>query len=90
MSVDEIAVMDGSKCICQLRGVRPFFSNKFDITQHKNYKKLSDFNKRNEFNIEKHVSCKLKVKPDDEFEFFEFQFTEEELEEIYAEEQELE
>ena len=67
MSQDEIAVMDGGKCIMQLRGVRPFFSDKFDITQHKQYKKLSDFDKKNEFDIEKYVKnlCHAVVKPDD-------------------------
>ena len=54
MSQDEIAVMDGGKCIMQLRGVRPFFSDKYDITQHKQYKKLSDYDKKNEFDIEKY------------------------------------
>ena len=53
MSQDEIAVMDGSKCIMQLRGVRPFFSDKFDITKHKQYPLLSDYDKKNEFDIEK-------------------------------------
>ena len=67
MSQDEIAVMDGGKCIMQLRGVRPFFSDKFDITQHKQYKKLSDFDKKKEFDIEKYVKnlCHAVVKPDD-------------------------
>ena len=55
MSQDEIAVMDGGKCILQLRGVRPFFSDKYDITKHKQYKKLSDYNEKNEFDIEKYV-----------------------------------
>ncbi|MCR5338556.1 MAG: type IV secretory system conjugative DNA transfer family protein [Lachnospiraceae bacterium] len=55
MSQDEIAVMDGGKCILQLRGVRPFLSDKYDITQHKQYHKLSDYDKRNEFDIEKYV-----------------------------------
>ena len=55
MSQDEIAVMDGSKCIMQLRGVRPFFSDKFDITKHKQYPMLSDYDKKNEFDIEKYV-----------------------------------
>ena len=55
MSQDEIAVMDGSKCIMQLRGVRPFFSDKFDITKHKQYPLLSDYDKKNEFDIEKYV-----------------------------------
>lgn len=55
MSQDEIAVMDGGKCIFQLRGVRPFISNKFDITKHKNYKLLEDYDKKNLFNIEEHI-----------------------------------
>lgn len=55
MSQDEIAVMDGGKCIMQLRGVRPFFSDKFDITKHKRYKELSDFDPKNAFDIEDHV-----------------------------------
>ena len=55
MSQDEIAVMDGGKCILQVRGVRPFFSNKYDICKHKNYKYLSDYDKKNEFDIEKYV-----------------------------------
>jgi type IV secretion system protein VirD4 len=72
MSQDEIAVMDGNKCILQLRGIRPFLSNKYDITKHKNYKYLSDTNKMNEFRIEKLLSTKLKVKADDEFEYYNF------------------
>lgn len=71
MSQDEIAVMDGGKCIMQLRGVRPFLSNKFDITKHKEYRYLSDADKRNRFDIEKHLSRKLIIKPDDEFEVYE-------------------
>ena len=55
MSPDEIAVMDGWKCILQLRGVRPFLSDKFDITKHKQYKKLSDYDKKNTFDIEKYL-----------------------------------
>ena len=67
MSQDEIAVMDGGKCIMQLRGVRPFFSDKFDITQHKQYKKLSDYDAKKEFDIEKYVKSlgHAVVKPDD-------------------------
>ena len=72
MSVDEIAVMDGSKCILQLRGVRPFLSDKYDITKHKNYKYLSDADKSNEFHIEAAMSTKLKVKPEDGFEYYSF------------------
>ena len=62
MSQDEITVMDGGKCIFQLRGVRPFLSDKFDITKHKNYKLLEDFNKKNVFDIEEYIKRKGKVK----------------------------
>ncbi len=62
MSQDEIAVMDGGKCIMQLRGVRPFFSDKFDITKHKRYKELSDFDDANLFDVEAFLSTKLKMK----------------------------
>lgn len=71
MSQDEIAVMDGGKCIMQLRGVRPFFSNKYDICKHKNYRYLSDYDKKHRFDIEKYLSTKLIVKPDDEVEVYE-------------------
>ena len=62
MSQDEIAVMDGSKCIMQLRGVRPFFSDKFDITKHKQYPLLSDYDKKNEFDIEKYVKNRHRLR----------------------------
>ena len=62
MSQDEITVMDGSKCIFQLRGVRPFLSDKFDITKHKNYKLLEDYDKKNVFDIEEYIKRKGKVK----------------------------
>lgn len=71
MSQDELAVMDGAKCILQLRGVRPFFSDKYDITQHKNYKYLSDYDKRNTFDIEKYLKHRLTVKPDEIVEVYE-------------------
>lgn len=77
MSMDELAVMDGGKCILQLRGVRPFLSDKYDITQHPNYKYLSDFDKRNTFNIEKYLSTKLKLKPDEIFDVYEIDLTDE-------------
>ena len=64
-------MLDGSKCILQLRGVRPFLSNKYDLTQHPNYKLTADFSKKNEFNIEEFLSCRLKLKADDEFIVFE-------------------
>ena len=66
-SIDELAVLDGSKCILQLRGVRPFLSNKYDLTQHPNYKLTADFSKKNEFDIENFLSCRLKLKAEDEF-----------------------
>ena len=75
MSMDELAVMDGSKCILQLRGVRPFLSDKYDITQHPNYKYLSDFDKRNTFDIEKYLSTKLKPKPNEVYDVYEIDLT---------------
>ena len=63
MSVDELAVLDGRKCILQLRGVRPFLSDKYDITKHPNYKYLSDYNPKNAFDIEKFLSTRLPVRP---------------------------
>ena len=75
-TVDELAVLDGSKCILQLRGVRPFLSNKFDITQHKNYKYLSDANPKNEFDIEKFLSHRLKPKQDEAYNVFEVDMSE--------------
>ena len=75
-TVDELAVLDGSKCILQLRGVRPFLSNKFDITQHRNYKYLSDANPKNEFDIEKFLSHRLKPKQDETYNVFEVDVSE--------------
>ena len=63
MSVDELAVMDGGKCLLQIRGVRPFLSRKYDITKHPNYKLLSDFNEKNAFNIEKFLSTRMPMRP---------------------------
>ena len=72
MSQDEIAVMDGGKCILQLRGVRPFFSEKYDITKHPNYKYLSDYDKKNTFDMEKHLRRRPAiVKPDEVFDYYE-------------------
>ena len=72
MSEDEIAVMDGGKCILQLRGVRPFFSEKYDITKHPKYKYLSDFDKNNAFDMEKHLRRRPAiVKPDEVFDYYE-------------------
>lgn len=77
MSMDELAVMDGGKCILQLRGVRPFLSDKYDITQHPNYKYLSDFDKRNTFDIGKYLSTKLKPKPDEVYDVYEIDLIDE-------------
>ena len=71
MSQDELAVMDGGKCILQLRGVRPFLSNKYDITKHPNYKYTSDFDKKNALDIERFLSHRLRLKPDTVCEMFE-------------------
>lgn len=71
MSMDELAVMDGGKCILQLRGVRPFLSDKYDITKHPNYKYLSDADPRNAFDIGRFISARLKLRADDTFEVFE-------------------
>ena len=79
MSIDELQVLDGSKCILQLRGVRPFLSDKFDITQHKNYRYLSDYDERNAFNMERFVNHKLEVKPDDDFPVFDYDATTEDM-----------
>ena len=67
LSRDEIAVLDGGKCIFQLRGVRPFLSDKYDLTQHPNYKLTSDYNPKNTFDIEKYLNRKTKIHPGDEF-----------------------
>ena len=67
MSRDELAVLDGGKCILQLRGVRPFLSDKYDLTQHPNYKLTSDYNPKNTFDIEKYLNRKTKIHPGDEF-----------------------
>ena len=69
-TIDELAVMDGGKCILQLRGVRPFLSDKYDITKHPNYKYLSDANPRNAFDIEKYLSTRLVPKADEVYEVF--------------------
>ena len=67
LSRDELAVMDGGKCILQLRGVRPFLSDKYDLTQHPNYKLTSDFDEKNRFDIEKYLNREAKIHPGDEF-----------------------
>lgn len=74
MSQDEIAVMDGGKCILQVRGTRPFLSDKFDITKHKNYKYLADADKKNEFDVERYMKRRpAVVKPEEPFEMYELE-----------------
>ncbi|MXP78620.1 type IV secretory system conjugative DNA transfer family protein [Lachnospiraceae bacterium WCA-9-b2] len=73
MTPDELAVMDGGKCILQVQGVRPFFSDKFDITKHPQYKYLSDADPKNTFDVAKFVKRRLKVKPEDKFEVCELE-----------------
>lgn len=76
MSVDEITVMDGGMCILQLRGVRPFLSKKYDITRHPLYRHLSDYDKKNAFDIERFLNTKLKPKPNDVFAVYDIDLTE--------------
>ena len=71
MSRDELAVMDGGKCLLQIRGVRPFLSRKYDITKHPNYKLLSDFNEKNAFNIEKFLSTRMPLRPGERYRNYE-------------------
>ena len=71
MSIDELQVMDGSKCIVQVRGVRPFLSDKYDLTQHPNYKYTADADKKNWFDVEKYLNHELVLKPDDKYEVVE-------------------
>ena len=89
MSQDEIAVMDGGKCICQIRGVRPFLSAKYDITKHPRYKYLSDADKDNTFNVEKYLDRLRRprppIAPEEPFDFYEIEDNGEEIGEIEAE-----
>ena len=78
MSVDDLATLDGGKCILQVRGLRPFLSDKYDITKHPNYKYLSDADKRNTFDVEKYMSRRLKLKADEEYEVYEIDETDDE------------
>ena len=77
MSMDELSVLDGSKCILQLRGVRPFLSNKYDLTKHPKFGLTSDADEKNLFDVEKFLSHKLRVKPDDTVEVYDCDETEE-------------
>ena len=76
MSQDELAVMDGGKCILQLRGVRPFFSDKYDITQHPYYRYTSDYDDKNKFDIEAFLSNQLTLRQNDEYEIEEVDLSE--------------
>ena len=87
MSVDELAVMDGSKCILQLRGVRPFLSEKYDITKHPNYKYLSDADPKNAFDIGKYLNHQLELRADDEYAAYEIEIGDED--EIFIDADEL-
>ena len=78
MSVDDLATLDGGKCILQLRGLRPFLSEKYDITKHPNYKYLSDADPKNTFDVEKHMSHRLKLKADEEYDVYEVDETDDE------------
>lgn len=71
MSIDELSVLDGNKCILQLRGVRPFLSKKYDLTKHPNYKLTAGYDKRNTFDIEKFVHRKMELNVEEEFEVVE-------------------
>ena len=84
MSVDELAVMDGGKCILQLRGVRPFLSEKYDITSHPNYRYLSDADPKNAFNIERYLHRQLKLRLEEECTVFEVDVSDEDEEEFLA------
>ncbi len=86
MSRDELAVMDGNKCILQLRGVRPFLSNKYDITKHKRYKELADADERNAFDVEKYLEHKLIFSQDTKFEMYEVDVTDDDVKAVIEEE----
>ena len=77
MTPDELSTMDGGKCILQLRGVRPFFSDKYDLTQHPNYKYLADADSKNAFDVEKHLSARLRLHAEDAYEVYEVETMEE-------------
>lgn len=74
--MDELAVMEGGKCILQLRGVRPFFSSKYDLTQHPRYKYLLDYDEKNRFDVAAYLSTQLRLKPGDQYLSYEFDYTE--------------
>ena len=77
MTPDELSTMDGGKCILQLRGVRPFFADKYDLTQHPNYKYLADADPKNAFDVEKYLSARLRLHAEDAYEVYEVDAMEE-------------
>ena len=88
MSMDELAVMDGGKCILQLRGVRPFLSQKYDLTQHPNYRYTADANPKYAFDIEKYLAHRLKLREDETYAVYEVNVDDEEMEEETYEQEE--
>ena len=88
MTMDELSVLDGSKCILQLRGVRPFLSRKYDIKRHPNYKYLSDYDPKNAFDIEAYLHCKLKLKANEEYDAYETDVTDADIAAMEREERE--
>ena len=88
MSMDELAVMNGNKCILQLRGVRPFLSQKYDLTQHPNYRYTSDANPKYAFDIEKYLAHRLKLREDETYAVYEVNVDDEEMEEESYEQEE--
>ena len=76
LTEDEIAVMDGGKCILQIRGARPFFSDKYDITKHKNYRLLADENEKNRYKVEKELNPQYTPKPEEEVEVIHVELSE--------------
>jgi type IV secretion system protein VirD4 len=76
LTEDEIAVMDGGKCILQIRGARPFFSEKYDITKHKNYRLLADENEKNRYKVEKELNPQYTPKPEEEVEVIHVELSE--------------
>ena len=88
MSMDELAVMDGGKCILQLRGVRPFLSSKYDLTQHPNYRYTADANPKYAFDIEKYLARQLKLREDETYAVYEVNVDDDEMEEDPYEQEE--
>ena len=86
--MDELSVLDGSKCILQLRGVRPFLSRKYDITKHPNYQYLSDYDPKNAFDIEAYLHCKLSLKANEQYDSYEMDVSDADIAAMEREERE--